>query len=153
MLFRPGLDKACLLTLIGHDRRLEEPDDRSGWCLARRLGHGRWPSGQPSRRCHLSRALIDLLQHPAELGKVLAGQHRILPDGAPLDVPTVHGMSCLDRALRETSRLRPVAPVRTPTFKGAVPCRIHCPPVTQLGRYLFTQARAGQDGRPIQAAR
>lgn len=68
-------------------------------------------AGHDSTTGHLSWALIDLLQHPAELSKVLAEQDKLLPDGARLDMPTVHGMSCLDRALRETSRLRPVAPV------------------------------------------
>jgi sterol 14alpha-demethylase len=68
-------------------------------------------AGHDSTTGHLSWAIIDLLQHPVELGKVLAEQDRILPDGAPLDLTAVHQMTCLHRALRETSRLRPVAPV------------------------------------------
>ena len=35
MLFRPGFD-VRVLKLTGHDRRLEDPGDRSGWCWARR---------------------------------------------------------------------------------------------------------------------
>ena len=68
-------------------------------------------AGHDSTTGHLSWAVIDLLQHPDELRKVLAEQDRILPEGAPLDLSAVHRMTCLDRALRETSRLRPVAPV------------------------------------------
>ena len=68
-------------------------------------------AGHDSTTGHLSWAVIDLLQHPDELRKVLAEQDRILPEGTPLDLPAVHRMTCLDRALRETSRLRPVAPV------------------------------------------
>jgi sterol 14-demethylase len=68
-------------------------------------------AGHDSTTGHVSWALIDLLQHPAELAKVRAEQDRIRPAANPLDVPTVHAMSCLDRALRETSRMHPVAPV------------------------------------------
>ena len=68
-------------------------------------------AGHDSTTGHLSWALIDLLQHPGELRKVLAEQDRILPEGTPLDLAAVHRMTCLDRALQETSRLRPVAPV------------------------------------------
>ena len=70
-------------------------------------------AGHDSTTGHLSWALIDLLQHPEELRKVLAEQLRILPDGAPLDLSAVHRMACLHRALRETARLRPVGvPIR-----------------------------------------
>jgi sterol 14-demethylase len=70
-------------------------------------------AGHDSTTGHVSWALIDLLQHPGELGKVLAEQDRILPGGPGtlLDLATVHRMNCLDRALNETARLRPVAPV------------------------------------------
>lgn len=68
-------------------------------------------AGHDGTTGHLSWALIDLLQHPGELRRILAEQDRILPEGALLDLPTVHRMTCLDRALRETSRLHPVAPV------------------------------------------
>jgi sterol 14alpha-demethylase len=148
---REPADPPDFLQILMSARALDGTPVTDQWVVQMALGVTF--AGHDSTTGHLSWALIDLLQHPAELSKVLAEQDRILPDGTPLDLPAVHRMSCLDRALRETSRLRPVAPVRTPTFKGAVPCRIHCPPVTQLGRYLFTQARAGQDGRPIQAAR
>ena len=61
---------------------------------------------------HLSWALIDLLQHPDELQKVLDEQQSLLPDPRrSLDLAVVHRMTCLDRALQETERLRPVAPV------------------------------------------
>ena len=70
-------------------------------------------AGHDSTTGHVSWALIDLLQHPGELAKVLAEQDRLVPGGpgTPLDVATVHRMNCLDRALHETARLRPVAPV------------------------------------------
>jgi len=70
-------------------------------------------AGHDSTTGHVSWALIDLLQHPDELAKVMAEQDRIVPGGpaAPLDVAAIHRMNCLDRALHETSRLRPVAPV------------------------------------------
>jgi sterol 14alpha-demethylase len=70
-------------------------------------------AGHDSTTGHVSWSLIDLLQHPGELGKVLAEQSRILPGGpgTPLDLAAVHRMTCLDRALHETARLRPVAPV------------------------------------------
>ena len=70
-------------------------------------------AGHDSTTGHVSWALIHLLQHPGELDKVLAEQDRILPGvpGTPLDLATVHRMNCLDRALHETERLRPVAPV------------------------------------------
>jgi sterol 14-demethylase len=70
-------------------------------------------AGHDSTTGHVSWALIDLLQHPRELGKVLAEQDRILPagPGTPLDLAAVHRMTGLDRALHETARLRPVAPV------------------------------------------
>jgi sterol 14alpha-demethylase len=70
-------------------------------------------AGHDSTTGHVSWSLIDLLQHPDELSKVLAEQRRILPDGpdTPLDLAAIHRMTCLDRALHETARLRPVAPV------------------------------------------
>jgi sterol 14-demethylase len=68
-------------------------------------------AGHDSTTGHISWALIDLLQHPGELSKVLAEQDRIVPAGAPLDLSVVHRLAGLDRALRETARLRPVAPV------------------------------------------
>jgi sterol 14alpha-demethylase len=68
-------------------------------------------AGHDSTTGHISWVLIDLLQHPEELGKVLAEQDRILPAGAALDLSVVHRMACLDRAVHETARLRPVAPV------------------------------------------
>jgi sterol 14-demethylase len=70
-------------------------------------------AGHDSTTGHVSWALIDLLQHSGELAKVLAEQDRVLPagPGTPLDLAAIHRMTCLDRALHETARLRPVAPV------------------------------------------
>jgi len=68
-------------------------------------------AGHDSTTGHLAWAVIDLLQHPSELGKVLAEQREVLPDGTTLDLAAVHRLACLDRALSETMRLRPVAPV------------------------------------------
>jgi sterol 14-demethylase len=68
-------------------------------------------AGHDSTTGHVSWAVIDLLQHPDVLRDVLAEQDRILAAGAPLDLSAVHRMTGLDRALRETARLRPVAPV------------------------------------------
>ena len=70
-------------------------------------------AGHDSTTGHVSWALIDLLQHPDELAKVLAEQDQLVPGGpaAPLDVAAIHRMNGLDRALHETARLRPVAPV------------------------------------------
>lgn len=68
-------------------------------------------AGHDSTTGHLGWAVIDLLQHPDELGKILAEQRDVLPDGAALDLAAVHRLACLDRALRETMRLHPVAPV------------------------------------------
>jgi sterol 14alpha-demethylase len=69
-------------------------------------------AGHDSTTGHVSWSLIDLLQHPDELVKVLAEQSQILADGSgTLDLAAIHRMNCLDRALHETARLRPVAPV------------------------------------------
>lgn len=68
-------------------------------------------AGHDSTTGHICWTLIDLLRHPAELGKVRAQLDQVLPADAALDVPCVHRLTCLDRAQRETMRLRPVAPV------------------------------------------
>jgi sterol 14alpha-demethylase len=68
-------------------------------------------AGHDSTTGHLGWAVIDLLQHPDELAKVLAEQQEVLPGGAELDPAAVHRMACLDRALRETMRLHPVVPL------------------------------------------
>ncbi len=68
-------------------------------------------AGHDSTTGHLGWAVIDLLQHPDELAKVLAEQHEVVPDGSALDPAAVHRMACLDRALRETMRLHPVVPL------------------------------------------
>jgi sterol 14-demethylase len=68
-------------------------------------------AGHDSTTGHLGWAVIDLLQHPDELGKVLAEQQAVVPGGTALDPAAVHRMACLDRALRETMRLHPVVPL------------------------------------------
>lgn len=68
-------------------------------------------AGHDSTTGHLGWAVIDLLQHPDELAKVLAEQHEVMRDGTALDPAAVHRMACLDRALRETMRLHPVVPL------------------------------------------
>ncbi len=68
-------------------------------------------AGHDSTTGHLGWAVIDLLQHPDELAKILAEQHRVMPADAALDIAAVHRMACLDRALRETMRLHPVVPL------------------------------------------
>jgi sterol 14alpha-demethylase len=68
-------------------------------------------AGQDSTTGHICWTVIDLLQDPAELQKVLDEQRAIMADEGPLELPAVHKMDCLDRAQRETGRLHPVAPV------------------------------------------
>jgi sterol 14alpha-demethylase len=81
-------------------------------------------AGHDSTTGHLGWAVIDLLQHPDELAKVLAELQEVAPDGTALDPAAVHRMACLDRALRETMRLHPVVPlmirraVRPVEFRG-----------------------------------
>jgi sterol 14alpha-demethylase len=106
---REPADPPDFLQILMSARALDGTPVTDQWVVQMALGVTF--AGHDSTTGHLSWALIDLLQHPAELSKVLAEQDRILPDGTPLDLPAVHRMSCLDRALRETSRLRPVAPV------------------------------------------
>jgi sterol 14alpha-demethylase len=68
-------------------------------------------AGHDSTTGYLGWAVIDLLQHPDELAKVLAELQEVVPDGSTLDPAVVHRMACLDRALRETMRLHPVVPL------------------------------------------
>ena len=68
-------------------------------------------AGHDSTTGHLSWAVADLLQHPVELAKVRAEQRGHLRPGEQLDLATIHRMAALDRALRETARLHPVAPI------------------------------------------
>ena len=68
-------------------------------------------AGHDSTTGHLGWAVIDLLQHPDELAKVLAEQQEVMLDGTALDPAAVHRMACLDRALRETMRLHSVVPL------------------------------------------
>ena len=68
-------------------------------------------AGHDSTTGHLGWAVIDLLQHPDELAKVLAEQREVVPDGTALNLAAAHRMASLDRALRETTRLHPVVPL------------------------------------------
>jgi sterol 14alpha-demethylase len=68
-------------------------------------------AGQDSTTGHICWAIIDLLQHPAELRKVLDEQRALVADSGPLELSAVHKMNRLDRAQRETGRLHAVAPV------------------------------------------
>jgi sterol 14alpha-demethylase len=106
---RQPADPPDFLQMLISARALDGTPVTDRWVVQMALGVTF--AGHDGTTGHLSWAVIDLLQHPGELGKVLAEQDRILPQGAPLDLPAVHQMACLDRALRETARLRPVAPV------------------------------------------
>ncbi len=106
------VDPPDFLQVLISSRALDGTPVTDQWVV--QMAMGVTFAGHDSTTGHVSWALIDLLQHPTELRKVLAEQDRILPEGtegALLDSSTVHRMTCLDRALRETSRLRPVAPV------------------------------------------
>jgi sterol 14alpha-demethylase len=104
------LDPPDFLQELMSSRQLDGAPVTDQWVVQMALGVTF--AGHDSTTGHLSWALIDLLQHPDELRKILDEQQRLLPDQeAPLDLATVHRMTCLDRALQETERLRPVAPV------------------------------------------
>lgn len=65
--------------------------------------------GHETTAGHLSWALIDLLQHPEELDRVLSEQRDLRIDAeTPLDLKKLHRMEHLDRALHESERLHPV---------------------------------------------
>jgi sterol 14alpha-demethylase len=72
-------------------------------------------AGHETTTGHISWALVDLLQHPAELATVLAEQHAVLDgtdateDADGLTLTAVRRLEALDRALHETERLHPVA--------------------------------------------
>jgi sterol 14-demethylase len=106
---REPVDPPDFLQALTMARALDGTPVTDQWVVQMALGVTF--AGHDSTTGHISWALIDLLQHPEELEKVLAEQDRVLPAGAPLDTSAVHRMGGLDRALRETSRLRPVAPV------------------------------------------
>jgi sterol 14-demethylase len=99
------------LQVLMASRALDSSPVTDQWVIQMALGVTF--AGHDSTTGHVSWSLIDLLQHPDELSKVLAEQRRILPDGpdTPLDLAAIHRMTCLDRALHETARLHPVAPV------------------------------------------
>jgi sterol 14-demethylase len=108
---REPVDPPDFVQVLMSSRALDGTPVTDMWVVQMALGVTF--AGHDSTTGHVSWALIDLLQHPGELAKVLAEQDRLVPGGpaAPLDVAAIHRMSGLDRALHETARLRPVAPV------------------------------------------
>ena len=66
-------------------------------------------AGHETTTGHLAWALIDLLRHPAELQRVRQEQQAALTGDEPLTMAQVHRLGHLNRALRETERLHPVA--------------------------------------------
>lgn len=66
-------------------------------------------AGHETTAGQLAWAVIDLLRHPAELGKVLAEQREVMP-GGQADMKSVRQLAHLSRALHETQRLHPAAP-------------------------------------------
>jgi sterol 14-demethylase len=84
-------------------------------------------AGHETTTGHLAWALIDLLQHPAELDQVrreLAAE----VDAAPLSSAQVHRLKHLDRALHETERLHPVAYILQRTVEDTVERQGHLLP-------------------------
>ncbi|GAA2775800.1 cytochrome P450 [Saccharopolyspora taberi] len=68
-------------------------------------------AGHETTTGHISWAVIDLLQHPDKLARVVAEAHAVL-DGKPaeeLTLSDVGRLKYLDHALHETERLHPVA--------------------------------------------
>jgi len=108
---RQPADPPDFLQVLMSARALDGTPVTDQWVIQMALGVTF--AGHDSTTGHVSWSLIDLLQHPGELAKVLAEQSRIFADGTgtSLDLVAVHRMNCLDRALHETARLRPVAPV------------------------------------------
>jgi sterol 14alpha-demethylase len=108
---REPADPPDFLQVLMSARALDGSPVTDQWVIQMALGVTF--AGHDSTTGHVSWALIDLLQHPSELAKVMAEQDRILPAGpaTALDLATVHRLDCLGRALHETARLRPVAPV------------------------------------------
>lgn len=103
------VDPPDFLQVLAAARALDGSPATDQWVVQMALGVTF--AGHDSTTGHISWTLIDLLQHPAELGKVRAELDQLLPADGTLDVPTVHRLTCLDRSQRETMRLRPVAPV------------------------------------------
>lgn len=67
-------------------------------------------AGHETTAGQLAWALIDLLRHPAELGKVLAEQGEVMPGDDQASPKDMRRLVCLSRALNETERLHPAAP-------------------------------------------
>jgi sterol 14alpha-demethylase len=57
---------------------------------------------------HASWALIQMLQNPHYLNRVIAEQNKVLDGGANVDAATLKRLHHLERAIKETERMRPV---------------------------------------------
>ncbi len=66
-------------------------------------------AGHETTTGHLAWALIDLVQHPRELDRVLIEQREVLRDEGGLSMQLLGRLPHLSRALHETERLHPVA--------------------------------------------
>jgi len=66
-------------------------------------------AGHETTTGHVSWAVIDLLQHPAELERVRAEAGEALGGAPPADIKAINELRLLDRAVHETERLHPVA--------------------------------------------
>jgi sterol 14-demethylase len=106
---REPVDPPDFLQVLTMARALDGTPVTDQWVVQMALGVTF--AGHDSTTGHISWALIDLLQHPGELSKVRAEQDRVVPAEGPLDLSVVHRLAGLERAVRETARLRPVAPV------------------------------------------
>jgi sterol 14-demethylase len=89
-------------------------------------------AGHETTTGHLAWALIDLLQHPAELAPVRRELAAEIDDN-PLSAAQVHRLKHLDRALHETERLHPVAYILQRTVDAPVERQgCHLPAGTRL---------------------
>lgn len=66
-------------------------------------------AGHETTTGHLAWALIDLVQHPRELDRVLIEQREVLREDSGLSMQALGRLAHLNRALHETERLHPVA--------------------------------------------
>lgn len=89
-------------------------------------------AGHETTTGHVSWALIDLLQHPEELDKVLDEQRRILAGTDRLTRHSLHQLAHLDRALHETERLHPVAHILARGATEAIPYQGYLIPAKTL---------------------
>lgn len=66
-------------------------------------------AGHETTTGHLAWGLVDLLQHPIELDRVMVEQRAAMPEERPLCMQDLQRFVHLSRALHETERLHPVA--------------------------------------------